>query len=232
MRRCPRVEAVPHRLARCETSTSCRRSPPQGRRRPAPISMEFESTAGRHLTADVSPGTARRLYEGGTSIYLREVAQLAPLGAALANDLVMPGRRRPVHLHVVATPWLDVVLDTPRGRLIREPSLRVGADDLRDPARRDAMLAAASRPPHPTARRPRPRSPPRPPASTSPGRSSSPSYSPGAATSAWPRRPPPPPIALPDIDSSARRPVPHDGRRAQWITRGSTGWYEPSDRWR
>jgi hypothetical protein len=46
-----------------------------------------------------------------------------------------------LQLRVVATPWLDVVLDALRARLAREPPLRVGADDLRDPTYRGALLA-------------------------------------------------------------------------------------------
>jgi Cupin-like domain len=207
----------------------------------------FESTTGRHLTADISPAAARRLYDGGTSIYLRQLGGLEPLGEALAAALAIPagdvlcavffnhagahtqvhfdpvdtialqiagtktwrlapnehapnptttgipGERRPspelaqyartplptalpadagsyrltpgaalhvprgwwhettveaesvsLHLHIVATPWLDVVLDALRGRLVRERSLRAGADDLRDPNCRDAVLVEAT----------------------------------------------------------------------------------------
>src|SRR5262245_35446288 len=47
----------------------------------------FESLTGRHLTADLSPVAARRLYDGGTSIYLKQVGALAALGEALAAAL-------------------------------------------------------------------------------------------------------------------------------------------------
>src|SRR5262245_25090087 len=50
----------------------------------------FESRSGRHTTAEVSTSAARRLYAGGSTIYLREVEQLAPLAAAIADALAAP----------------------------------------------------------------------------------------------------------------------------------------------
>jgi hypothetical protein len=50
----------------------------------------FESRSGRHTTAEVSTTAARRLYAGGSTIYLREVALLAPLAGAIADALAAP----------------------------------------------------------------------------------------------------------------------------------------------
>jgi 50S ribosomal protein L16 3-hydroxylase len=207
----------------------------------------FESVTGRHLTADITPAAARRLYDGGTSIYLRELGGLEPFREAVAEALAipsahvlcavffnhagahtqvhfdpvdtiavqiagtktwrlapnehapnptttgLPGEREPapelsqyartplpsvlpadavtyrltpgaalhvprgwwhettvqaesvsLHVHLVATSWLEVALDVLRGRLVREPSLRAGADELRDPDHRERMLVEAT----------------------------------------------------------------------------------------
>ena len=44
----------------------------------------------RHVTADVSPEVAQRLYQGGITLYRRQVPALAPITEAIAAALVVP----------------------------------------------------------------------------------------------------------------------------------------------
>lgn len=48
---------------------------------------------GRHLTAEVSPSIARRLYDAGTTLYLLEVDGLGAIAEAVAADLRVPPTR-------------------------------------------------------------------------------------------------------------------------------------------
>ena len=50
----------------------------------------FQCLDGRHVTADVSPEVAQRLYQGGITLYLRQVPALAPITEAIAAALVVP----------------------------------------------------------------------------------------------------------------------------------------------
>ncbi len=50
----------------------------------------FEGTDGRHLTADVSPAAAGKLYQGGTTIYIKEPPELAPVRESIARALCLP----------------------------------------------------------------------------------------------------------------------------------------------
>jgi 50S ribosomal protein L16 3-hydroxylase len=49
-----------------------------------------------------------------------------------------------LHAHYLTTPWLELVLDTLRARLLREASMRTSVDDLWDPHRRQHLLTAAN----------------------------------------------------------------------------------------
>ena len=53
----------------------------------------FHDTDGRHLTAEVSPEAAARLYRAGTTLYLKEVAPVVPIGDAIAHELGVPRDR-------------------------------------------------------------------------------------------------------------------------------------------
>lgn len=50
----------------------------------------FTATDGRHLTAEVSPEAARKLYQGGTTIYIKEPPELAPVRESVARSLHLP----------------------------------------------------------------------------------------------------------------------------------------------
>jgi 50S ribosomal protein L16 3-hydroxylase len=50
----------------------------------------LQATDGRHVTAEVSPEAAQRLYQAGITIYIRQVPVLAPMATALATALAVP----------------------------------------------------------------------------------------------------------------------------------------------
>ena len=54
------------------------------------VTAWFEAADGRHLTAEVSPEAARKLYQAGTTFYIKDLAELAPVREALARSLSVP----------------------------------------------------------------------------------------------------------------------------------------------
>jgi 50S ribosomal protein L16 3-hydroxylase len=50
----------------------------------------FMTTDGRHMTAEVSPLSARKLYQGGTTMYVKEPPEFAPMRASIARALRLP----------------------------------------------------------------------------------------------------------------------------------------------
>ncbi len=50
----------------------------------------FEASDGRHLTAEVSPAVARKLYQAGTTFYVKELPELAPVHDSIARHLRLP----------------------------------------------------------------------------------------------------------------------------------------------
>jgi cupin superfamily protein len=50
----------------------------------------FMAADGRHMTAEVSPEAARKLYQGGTTMYVKEPPEFAPMREAIARALCVP----------------------------------------------------------------------------------------------------------------------------------------------
>ncbi|HEU4405111.1 MAG TPA: cupin domain-containing protein [Polyangiaceae bacterium] len=50
----------------------------------------FMATDGRHMTAEIAPGAGAKLYQGGTTIYVKEPPELAPMRKAIARELALP----------------------------------------------------------------------------------------------------------------------------------------------
>jgi 50S ribosomal protein L16 3-hydroxylase len=50
----------------------------------------FMTTDGRHMTAEVAPIAAAKLYQGGTTMYVKEPPELAPMRKSLARSLRLP----------------------------------------------------------------------------------------------------------------------------------------------
>ena len=56
----------------------------------SPVVAWFQALDGRHVTADVSPEVAQRLYQAGITLYIQRVPALAPITAAIATALAVP----------------------------------------------------------------------------------------------------------------------------------------------
>jgi 50S ribosomal protein L16 3-hydroxylase len=54
------------------------------------VTAWFEAADGRHLTAEVAPEAARKLYQAGVTFYVKDMAELEPVRDSLARSLSVP----------------------------------------------------------------------------------------------------------------------------------------------